>query len=75
MGLGGTEENDRDRDSMTFTFVISLQLGLIQKSYRLTMVSVIDHPHTLSVPSSGVELLTEPFRPFSFFCFLAQQPK
>ena len=51
------------------------QLGLGQPSHRLSMVTVCDRPHTTSVESNVVELLTEPFLPFTFYSFLSQAPK
>ena len=52
-----------------------LQLGLKQRVHRLSMVSVCDAPHTVSVESNSVELLTEPFLPFSFFNFFSMWPR
>ncbi|XP_064633270.1 uncharacterized protein LOC135491376 [Lineus longissimus] len=48
---------------------VRIKLNLNQPSHRLSMIAVADQPYANSVESNTVELLTEPFQPFSFFCF------
>nr|XP_034305803.1 uncharacterized protein LOC105321045 isoform X1 [Crassostrea gigas] len=48
---------------------VRIKLGTEQPIYKLTMVSVSDKPQASSEESNGVDLLSETFRPFSFYCY------
>ncbi|CAH1782616.1 unnamed protein product [Owenia fusiformis] len=48
---------------------VRIKLGLDKLVHKLTMVAVSEKPRTSSVPSNIVELLTDPFQPYTFFCF------
>ncbi|CAG5124811.1 unnamed protein product [Candidula unifasciata] len=48
---------------------IKVQLGLEQPSYRLSMVATSDKPKGVSCESNTVEVLTMPFKPFTFYCY------
>jgi hypothetical protein len=54
---------------------IRLKLGLNQPCHQISMVAVTDKPHASSLESNIVEVLTEPFRPYSFYTFLSQCPR
>ncbi|XP_076447663.1 uncharacterized protein LOC143284653 isoform X3 [Babylonia areolata] len=54
---------------------VRLQLGLEEPSYRLSMVALSDKPQGSSVESSVVELLSAPFRPFSYYCYHTMHTK
>ena len=47
----------------------SSQLGTEQPLHKLTMVSLTDKPSASSEESNVVDLITEAFRPFSFYCY------
>ena len=50
---------------------VRIKLGLNQPCHQLSLVAVADSPQqTTSSQSNVVELLTEPFQPFTFFMFL-----
>ncbi|KAL3853216.1 hypothetical protein ACJMK2_016773 [Sinanodonta woodiana] len=48
---------------------VRIKLGTEQPMHRLTLVSMTDKPAAVSEESNAVELLTENFRPFSFYCY------
>ncbi|CAD5112727.1 DgyrCDS1945 [Dimorphilus gyrociliatus] len=49
---------------------VRVKLGVEKEKHKLSMVAVCDRPKSLSAQSNIIELLTEPFLPFSFFSFL-----
>ncbi|XP_033744669.1 uncharacterized protein LOC117330483 isoform X1 [Pecten maximus] len=48
---------------------IRISLPVDQPKYRLSMVSMTEKPHATSEESNSVELLSDNFRPFSFYCY------
>ncbi|KAL5013163.1 hypothetical protein ScPMuIL_007433 [Solemya velum] len=48
---------------------VRIKLGTEQPSYRLTMVSMSDKPLATSEESNVVDLLSETFMPFTFYCY------
>jgi hypothetical protein len=46
-------------------------LGVEQPVYRLSMISMTEKPQATSEDSNVVELLSEQFRPFAFYCYHA----
>ncbi|KAK3579080.1 hypothetical protein CHS0354_029940 [Potamilus streckersoni] len=48
---------------------VRIKLGTEQPMHKLTLVSMTDKPAAVSEESNAVELLTENFRPFSFYCY------
>ncbi|ESO91438.1 hypothetical protein LOTGIDRAFT_153880 [Lottia gigantea] len=48
---------------------VKVKLDLSEPSYKLTMVAMTDKPQGCSDESNMVELLTSPFKPFSFYCY------
>ncbi|XP_012935394.1 uncharacterized protein LOC101845075 isoform X2 [Aplysia californica] len=54
---------------------VKIQLGLEQPSYRLTMVATSEKPQGSSAESNTVEILSMPFKPFSFYCYNAIHSK
>ncbi|XP_052779768.1 uncharacterized protein LOC128217013 isoform X4 [Mya arenaria] len=48
---------------------VRIKLGTEQPIYKLTMVSLTDKPSAASEESNSVDLLSEAFRPFSFYCY------
>lgn len=49
---------------------VRIKLGVDKERHKLSMVAVCDRPKSISAQSNIIELLTEPFLPFSFFTFL-----
>ncbi|GFR62047.1 fibronectin, partial [Elysia marginata] len=54
---------------------VRVQLGLEQPMYRLSMVSSSEKPQGTSPESNIVEVLSMPFKPFSFYCYHAIHSK
>ncbi|XP_048739977.2 uncharacterized protein LOC125654190 isoform X5 [Ostrea edulis] len=48
---------------------VRIKLGTEEPIYKLTMVSVSNKPQASSEESNAVDLLSETFRPFSFYCY------
>ncbi|XP_063446523.1 uncharacterized protein LOC134726026 isoform X8 [Mytilus trossulus] len=50
---------------------VRIKLGLEQPVYRLSMISMTDKPQATSEDSNIVELLSDQFKPFAFYCYHA----
>lgn len=50
---------------------VRIKLGVEQPVYRLSMISMSEKPQATSEDSNVVELLSEQFRPFAFYCYHA----
>lgn len=46
-------------------------MGVEQPVYKLSMISMTEKPQATSEDSNVVELLSEQFRPFAFYCYHA----
>ncbi|XP_023933288.1 uncharacterized protein LOC106180596 isoform X1 [Lingula anatina] len=48
---------------------VRIKLSMEKTSHRVSMVAITNQPYASSLESNVVELLTEPFRQFTFYCF------
>ncbi|XP_059161356.1 uncharacterized protein LOC131944640 isoform X2 [Physella acuta] len=48
---------------------LRIQLGLDQPSYKISMVAASSKPQGTSEESNVIEVLSTPFKPFTFYCY------